>query len=70
MIYLLDRVREKALLERFFPFQEIDCKADDLKTIRIADEPNMQLTPVLLIGRNLDPARVTSCPIRGSIDTG
>ena len=66
-IRLLDRVVEKGLLERLFPFHEIVCKADDLKTVVTSDEPNMQLTPVLLIGRNLDEARVTRHTIDGSI---
>ena len=47
---------------------ETVCKTHDLKTVVSADEPNMQLTPVLLVGRNLDKARVTSYPIDGSID--
>jgi hypothetical protein len=42
-IYLLDRVLEKGLLERFFPFHESVCKAEDLKTVVIADDPKVQL---------------------------
>jgi hypothetical protein len=59
-IYLLVRVLEKGLLERCFPCHEFVCKAEDLKTVVSTDDPNMQLTPVLLVGRNLDKARVTS----------
>src|SRR5215813_1361062 len=66
-IYLLDRVLEKGLLERFFPLHEIVCKTEDLKTVVIADDPKVQLAPVLLVGRNLDKTRVPREPIHGSI---
>src|SRR5215813_2193762 len=65
-IYLLDRVLEKGLLERFFPLHEIVCKTEDLKTVVIADDPKVQLAPVLLVGRNLDKTRVPREPIHGS----
>src|SRR5262249_16099033 len=48
-IYLLVQVLENAV-----------CKAEDLKTAGITDDPKVHLAPVPVGGRNLDEARQTS----------
>src|SRR5262249_37608442 len=68
---LFDGLLKNRLLERFsvFRLHEGVREADDLKSVAIADEPNMQLASVLFIGRNLDEAGFASNPIGSSIGT-
>ena len=67
----MERFLEKVLVERFalFRLNEGVCKAEDLKTVAITDDPKLQLTPVRPVGRNLLKVRQTSLLFDGSIDT-
>jgi hypothetical protein len=49
------------------PPQEVVGKAEDLKTVAITDEPEIQLVPLPVGGRNLDKARQTGLPFDGFI---
>ena len=55
---------EKVLLERFLEKRLISGlklirETEDLQTLSIAAEPELQLAPVLIVGRNLLEAHVT-----------
>src|SRR5262245_44941540 len=60
-----DRFRHKVLVACF----ESVCKAEDLKTVAITDDPKLQLTPVPVGGGNLVKVHQTSLLFDGSIDT-
>ena len=60
-----DRFRHKVLVACF----ESVCKAEDLKTVAITDDPKVQLAPVPVGGGNLVKVHQTGLLFDGSIDT-
>ena len=49
--------------------QEVVGKAENLKTVAIADDPEIQLVPLAVGGASLDEAHQTRLLFDGSIDT-
>ena len=50
------------------PLQEVIGKAENLKTVAIADDPKIQLVPFAVGGTSPDKARHTRLLFDGSID--